>query len=174
MEGVEAMEGKINCVNCGAEVPEENKFCSECGNPIDDTTESQSIKLCPKCNAEVPKDNYFCTKCGTKVVKGSKSIKNDFTWPDLDEIRKGFNDAVDKVSSDFDKTMKGETKKNTKFKPEKIKGIDNPNPGYLVCNSCGGVYRLKSCESPDDFSEECECSGKIIHMKNLPKKIRPY
>lgn len=28
--------------------------------------------------------------------------------------------------------------------------------GYLVCERCGGCYKLKPGESPEDF-EKCEC-----------------
>jgi hypothetical protein len=35
----------------------------------------------------------------------------------------------------------------------KGKGIS----GYLVCGACNGVYTLQQGESPDDFSDECEC-----------------
>lgn len=32
--------------------------------------------------------------------------------------------------------------------------------GHLICEDCGGYYRLKAEESPDDF-ECCECGGKL-------------
>lgn len=34
------------------------------------------------------------------------------------------------------------------------------DPDYLVCEDCGGYYKLQSGESADDFSE-CECGGKL-------------
>lgn len=33
--------------------------------------------------------------------------------------------------------------------------------GYLVCDECKGYYKLQPGESPDDFSDECECGGKL-------------
>lgn len=30
---------------------------------------------------------------------------------------------------------------------------------YLVCDQCGGSYELQPGESPDDFTNKCECSG---------------
>ena len=33
--------------------------------------------------------------------------------------------------------------------------------GYLVCNKCEGYYEIQPNESPDDFSDECECGGKL-------------
>jgi hypothetical protein len=28
-----------------------------------------------------------------------------------------------------------------------------------VCDKCGGYYELEKGESPEDFSDECECGG---------------
>lgn len=58
--------------------------------------------------------------------------------------------------------------------------------GYLVCYSCGGYYRLKPGESPDQY-KRCCCGGKLkyyheIEVPNhknedkvgvLRKKIKP-
>jgi flagellar basal body-associated protein FliL len=38
---------------------------------------------------------------------------------------------------------------------------------YLVCNTCQGVYELQSGEKPEDFSDECECGGKLTYSKNI-------
>jgi hypothetical protein len=43
----------------------------------------------------------------------------------------------------------------------------NENPGYLVCDACGGYYELQPGESPDDFADECECGGNLEHAKTL-------
>lgn len=39
--------------------------------------------------------------------------------------------------------------------------------GYLVCEKCGGYYELQYGESPDDFSDKCECGGKLVYSENL-------
>lgn len=39
--------------------------------------------------------------------------------------------------------------------------------GYLVCDTCQGVYELKDGEKPDDFSEECECGGHLSYTRTL-------
>ncbi|ADZ09757.1 hypothetical protein Metbo_1527 [Methanobacterium lacus] len=41
------------------------------------------------------------------------------------------------------------------------------SPGYLVCEQCGGYYKLKSGESPEDF-DTCECGGKLIYAASNP------
>ncbi|SCG84817.1 DUF4013 domain-containing protein [Methanobacterium congolense] len=39
--------------------------------------------------------------------------------------------------------------------------------GYLVCEKCGGYYQLQSGESPEDFSDTCECGGKLKFVQDL-------
>ncbi len=39
--------------------------------------------------------------------------------------------------------------------------------GYLVCEKCGGYYKLKPGESPSQFSENCECGGKFKYVEDL-------
>lgn len=39
--------------------------------------------------------------------------------------------------------------------------------GYLVCDKCGGYYELQPGESPDDFTDECDCGGKTRYVETL-------
>lgn len=41
--------------------------------------------------------------------------------------------------------------------------------GYLVCDKCGGQYKLKEGENPDDFEEHCECGGKLEYFESLSR-----
>ncbi len=41
------------------------------------------------------------------------------------------------------------------------------NKGYLVCKRCAGYYQLQPGESPDDFSDTCECGGRLEYKENL-------
>lgn len=38
---------------------------------------------------------------------------------------------------------------------------------YLVCDKCGGYYELQPDESPDDFSDKCECGGNLRYVQDL-------
>jgi hypothetical protein len=38
---------------------------------------------------------------------------------------------------------------------------------YLVCDKCGGYYELQPGESPDDFTDKCECSGHLRYVQDL-------
>ena len=50
------------CSNCGAQVAENVKFCTECGSKM----EPEKPK-CPSCSTELPEGTKFCTECGTNV-----------------------------------------------------------------------------------------------------------
>lgn len=39
--------------------------------------------------------------------------------------------------------------------------------GYMVCKKCGGHYQLQPGESPDDFSDTCECGGKLEFVSDI-------
>ncbi len=41
--------------------------------------------------------------------------------------------------------------------------------GYLVCDKCGGQYKLKEGENPEDFEEHCECGGKLEYFEGLSR-----
>ena len=40
--------------------------------------------------------------------------------------------------------------------------------GYLVCDKCNGYYKLQSGESPQDFTNKCECGGKLTYKDSIP------
>lgn len=60
----------IRYANCGADVPESNKFGKECGNPLIQNNESVDNK-CPQCNTTLEHGIKFCTECGTKIENAS-------------------------------------------------------------------------------------------------------
>ena len=38
--------------------------------------------------------------------------------------------------------------------------------GYLVCQNCGGYYKLKKDESAEDFVA-CQCYGQLVYVESL-------
>jgi hypothetical protein len=38
--------------------------------------------------------------------------------------------------------------------------------GYLKCDKCGGSYELQEGESPEDFTNKCECGGTLRYIEN--------
>ena len=52
------------CLKCGSVLPENAKFCLECGAKVETLAENEII--CPKCGNKTPKGK-FCVECGAKL-----------------------------------------------------------------------------------------------------------
>ncbi|MBU4534240.1 MAG: hypothetical protein KKF16_00045 [Euryarchaeota archaeon] len=44
---------------------------------------------------------------------------------------------------------------------------EKENNGYLVCEKCNSYYKLQPGESPDDFTGNCECGGKLKYYDDI-------
>lgn len=66
----------MKCPKCGAENPEDHKFCSQCGSTI------EQKRRC-SCGAELPEEALFCPECGKKIINFSKGMENGHEWVDL-------------------------------------------------------------------------------------------
>lgn len=84
-----APSATAKCPNCGKELPENAKFCLECGTKIEQLAPNEMIcpscgkktpkgkfcmecgaplaKKCPNCGTDVPEGGKFCLECGTKL-----------------------------------------------------------------------------------------------------------
>ena len=38
---------------------------------------------------------------------------------------------------------------------------------YFVCEKCGSYYELQPGEKPEDFTDQCECGGKLNYYDNF-------
>ncbi len=70
-----SIEYKLNCPNCGHEVPLNTNFCPECGYQV------RNVKVCLNCSFENPVDAKFCERCGSKfyleqITKNIKTCPN--------------------------------------------------------------------------------------------------
>lgn len=64
-----ALEDKIPCPGCGANLDKTQKFCDKCGAKIElpePAAETANV-ACPNCGAEAAENQKFCEKCGTKI-----------------------------------------------------------------------------------------------------------
>ncbi len=41
--------------------------------------------------------------------------------------------------------------------------------GYLICAKCRGYYELQMGESPEDFTNECNCGGNLKYVEKIDK-----
>lgn len=48
------------CPECGAEMPADNRFCGQCGTPLEEPT-------CPSCASAVSAADRFCGACGAAL-----------------------------------------------------------------------------------------------------------
>lgn len=61
---VNTPKAHASCPKCGNTLPENAKFCLECGTKIEQLLENEMI--CPHCNKKTPKGK-FCMECGGKL-----------------------------------------------------------------------------------------------------------
>jgi hypothetical protein len=54
----------IPCTNCGNQLPQDAKFCLECGKPVI----SENEMICPSCGVKTPRGK-FCLQCGVSMIK---------------------------------------------------------------------------------------------------------
>lgn len=62
------------CPSCGKPLPENAKFCLECGQKVENLADNQM--LCPKCGVKTPKGK-FCMECGASLINKCPSCGKD-------------------------------------------------------------------------------------------------
>ncbi|MCR5012223.1 MAG: SPFH domain-containing protein [Lachnospiraceae bacterium] len=89
MQPASSVSGSIKCAKCGNELPENAKFCLNCGEKVEQVKNDTVIcpacgkptpkgkfcmecgtpmaSVCPNCGREVPAGGKFCLECGTKI-----------------------------------------------------------------------------------------------------------
>ncbi len=65
-----------NCKNCNSSLPENAKFCPNCGEAA-----SEQTIICKNCNKENPAQAKFCKSCGSALAKKSKAPAPKKTQP---------------------------------------------------------------------------------------------
>jgi len=53
----------VTCPSCGADTPEESRFCYKCGHQM------VKVNSCGQCGAELPAEAEYCLKCGHKLAE---------------------------------------------------------------------------------------------------------
>jgi Double zinc ribbon len=147
----------LACASCGENLDPEYLFCPECGDEI------KSIGSCPQCTARIQPGTTFCNRCGINIQEYQKPSPSDSK---IKEIKDDLKDTDKKLEQDNEKTDRGLMKGLGGFLGRKGSSEKKITPTmkeqrYLVCNSCRGYYQLQKGEEPEDFSDECECGGRL-------------
>lgn len=187
IQETESSQTIVNCPQCNAELTPLDKFCTECGAKI------EAITNCPKCSAPIQSGTKFCTECGTNINEyetdtpvtrvQTGNVQTDIPAANIPPkvTAKSSNDPMDELKEtgiglmqDVEKTGKGLMKDLGGFLDKSSKKSNNTikpakkEQHFLVCDKCGGYYELQKGESPEDFSDECECGGHLEHKNQHP------
>jgi len=65
----------VTCPKCGADTPEQSRFCYKCGHQI------VVINRCPKCGKDLPAEANFCMVCGLNLAEKIKCKKCNAILP---------------------------------------------------------------------------------------------
>lgn len=86
----------VKCSNCGAEVTN-SKFCFNCGEKVNTSTNNDSSNVCPSCGAINSKDTTFCRECGYHFEKdGAHLTAKQKEWnAKRDEVLERYDKLAD-------------------------------------------------------------------------------
>ena len=96
----------MKCSNCGVELPEGSKFCSECG------TEQDLSFFCMKCGTKIEYGEKFCPNCGESFEERkitASDIKNFVIG--TEEERKKRTEAIKEQVNKAGEAIKNQKKK---------------------------------------------------------------
>lgn len=72
LSGDQEAEG-MYCRNCGAILPDDARFCQECGFKSEQSSE---VRRCPRCGKPIPDGSLFCPSCGRDPQQESEEPYN--------------------------------------------------------------------------------------------------
>jgi ribosomal protein L40E len=70
----------MECIHCGAQVPESAVFCHDCGEKMQRSTVEDSQKVCPACHTAGLVSAKFCRNCG-KALDADTVSETDESLP---------------------------------------------------------------------------------------------
>lgn len=73
---IQDIKGVTRCEKCGAEVPNNNAFCSSCGSPMPkrEAVLNENHMRCDSCGTIIDKNLRFCTSCGKPLVRPIQTL----------------------------------------------------------------------------------------------------
>lgn len=65
----------MKCPKCGAENPDGQKFCGDCGRSLSEPLRSrQGLVKCPNCGFDNPEGKRFCAGCGSMIPRTPRVV----------------------------------------------------------------------------------------------------
>jgi class 3 adenylate cyclase/tetratricopeptide (TPR) repeat protein len=137
----------MNCPDCGAENPAEQKFCNQCAAPFK--------RRCAKCGYENPPSAKFCGECATALAQAPTASKKSNDAPirvadaPASENLEGERKTVTALFAD----IKGSTELEQDLDPEEARAIVDPAlklmidavrryDGYVVQSTGDGIFAI--------------------------------
>ncbi|NYB27175.1 MAG: hypothetical protein HVN34_07580 [Methanobacteriaceae archaeon] len=108
----------------------------------------------------LPKYAHFSTieKKLIELIAGCNAVNDNRDCINKEDIVIGYKTYLKLLNTDV---TKYKARSNFKVINKKDDG------GYLVCDKCNQYYKLRPGESPEDFTDECECGGKLKYYDNI-------
>ena len=133
----------MKCSNCNTDNPTGQRFCGECGAPLNNP--------CARCGAENPPANKFCANCGARLTDaehGSGASVGPLAEP-AEDVLPGERKIVTALFAD----LKGSTELLEALDPEEGRAIVEPllrimseavrrYEGYIVQTTGDGIFAL--------------------------------
>jgi len=92
-----------------------------------------------------------------ELIAACSAVKGNREFINKEDVVIGFKTYLKLLNTDVTKYRAPKNHNNT----EKI------GEGYLVCNKCREYYELQPGESPNDFTDECKCGGKLGYYPDI-------
>lgn len=93
-------------------------------------------------------------------LAGCSAVNNDRNTINKNDIIKAYETYFKLINTDITK-YKAVPSVDSKNNPDNVKS------GYLVCDKCRSYYKIQPDESPDNFTDKCECGGKLEYYDNI-------
>lgn len=144
----------MNCPKCNAEVRDDAKFCTKCGQKMD------VAQVCPQCGASVKSGARFCTKCGSNLATTQISGKMSENKASTPQVAPDMNVAKGRIYWNVQPGQVARVISETEFESyNKIQGVIVPegttayirSNGHTIASIGGGAYDFVDATSSENL-----------------------
>lgn len=151
----------MKCSNCGAEVKDDDKFCTFCGNDLEKQRTETAVGYCVKCGAPLQEGYKFCVACGAPVSSATPaetSADTETTEPEAasEEEEKPAENAPEDAAEEEKPAEETPDSENAESKPKE----DLPVPtGETKPEAVSAPETKEPEEKPDAAKEKKKTKG---------------